>query len=226
MLKTVIILANTEKRYGRCIAGIDAKSGLPIRLVTANTADDAVPARYCTFSDGRMCEKLDVVRLACEEPDSVATKAIHNTHPCQPENTVLDMKTMSRMKFVRKATIDEVLHLYREERSIGLMGTLRRYGFWSDSIPYSDALCRPDKRSLRLVKVNDLSFLNSNGYRARFKYMGNNYTLKLKDTKFPPAGKYKEAHLFLSLGERFTPTMGENAGIPSCYILVGGVLVA
>lgn len=74
----IIVLANSLKMRGRCIAGISTETGAWIRPVSATGEGELYPSDFAV--DGREPGLLDVVRFPCHGPAPA---------PAQPENVLL-----------------------------------------------------------------------------------------------------------------------------------------
>jgi hypothetical protein len=75
----IVVLANSKKLNGRCVAGISTKSGKWVRPVSDLPRGELKPHHY--EIDDRSPEVLDIVRFGFEE---------HLEDPIQPENVLLN----------------------------------------------------------------------------------------------------------------------------------------
>lgn len=75
-----VVLANSDKPGGRCVAGISTVSGEWVRPVSSRLSTGALSSRDCRV-DGRMVRAFDVVRFGYER---------RLDDPAQPENVLID----------------------------------------------------------------------------------------------------------------------------------------
>lgn len=159
----MIIMTESSKFGGRCVAGINIENGEWVRLVTddEDTHGAVSPSNLMT-ADNKMCRILDVV-------DVPIIKKCGNS--IQPENVLMD--TSKHITKVRKASIKEVLQIHPAEQHTYVLGN--PYSFLSEQMVHNVG------HSLTLVDVDDLVINQvttpegKNKTKASFKYNGIEY---------------------------------------------------
>ena len=76
----IVVLANSRKPGGRCVAGISTATGRWVRPVSGHSPTGALSLSDCRV-DGREAQLLDIVRFDYAE---------ELNDPCQPENMLID----------------------------------------------------------------------------------------------------------------------------------------
>jgi hypothetical protein len=180
--KRVIVLANSIKRGGRCVAGREvlnvrgrAQIGSWVRPVTAVGSGELYPVHY-QLSDGGFAAVRDVVDIPLEK---------HCNEPGQPENWQLtDDKAWRKVEPVPPSYVARLtetppdLWFQQHERT--------------DRISVTEQQSRSPQHSLTLVAPQDLRFFLSNEYdesrrgehprtQAMFRYRGVEYAMNVTD---------------------------------------------
>lgn len=188
----LIIMTESSKFSGKCVAGIDVKSGKWIRLVSDDEeTHGAIANRDLYYQDGGKCEVLDIVDVSIIEEcgDDV-----------QPENVLLD--TSKYIRYVDRASLEDVLKIHPAEVRNDILGN--KYSYISEqrveSVGYS----------LALVEVQDLEIVqveSPNGRpktKVNFTYQGYSYTqMSVTDPRFYSVASgtaYDSAVLVVSIG--------------------------
>lgn len=105
MTKEVLILTKSTKRGGYCVAGVDARSGEWIRLVSPNAwSHGALTDEHMTCTDGSSCGPLDCVRVQIAHEVPVQH---------QPENILIDVN--QKFEKLDTWTLQNVLRLHPAE---------------------------------------------------------------------------------------------------------------
>lgn len=161
----MICLAVSRKTGGKCVAGIDLKTGEWVRPVRPGGQDLTV--RDIEYEDGSTPQLLDIISVP-----------VIRTEPLryQPENIVIDPE------------------YYWEKRGRYKVRDLEQFLFKGDHIfgDFNDRLSEVAaltlNHSLTLVRANGIWFIKRPGYRegtnqvrAKFKYKGNEYNLVVTD---------------------------------------------
>ncbi len=188
----IVIMTESSKFSGKCVAGIDVENGKWVRLVSDNEeTHGAIANRDLYYQDGGKCEVLDVV-------DVPIIKEYGNS--IQPENVLID--TSKYIKYVNMASIKDVLKIHPAEIRNDILGN--KYSYISEqrvsSVGYS----------LTLIEVQDLEIVqveNPNGRpktKANFKYQDCLYTqMSVTDPRFYAIENgtvYNSAVLVISIG--------------------------
>ena len=204
----LIVMTESSKYSGKCVAGIDVETGRWVRLVSDDEeTHGAIANRDLYYQDGNRCEVLDIVDVPviAECGDEI-----------QPENVLID--TRKYIKYVGMATIEDVLEIHPVENRTYILGN--QYSYISEQ--------RVDSvgHSLTLIEVQDLKIEqieNPNGRpktKATFTYRGCEYVqMSVTDPKYysiPNGKKYESAVLVVSIG---TPYNGKY------YKFVSGIYV-
>ena len=188
----IIIMTESSKFSGKCVAGIDVNAGRWVRLVSDDEeTHGAIANRDLYYQDGGRCEVLDIVDVPIIEECG---------NDIQPENVLID--TTKYIKYVGMASIDDVLEIHSAEKRTYILGN--QYSYISEQ--------RIDTvgHSLTLIEVQDLKIEqveNPNGRpktKATFTYQGYKYRqMSVTDPKFysvPDGTEYKNAILVVSIG--------------------------
>ena len=199
----IIVLANSLKMKGRCVAGISIRSEEWVRPVSEWDHGELYPRDF--GMNGREPKPLDVVRFTYSRPVP---------EPAQPENVLLEAEPW------------ELVHCLEPDRAYEDLESFVSSGpeiFGDRSAGISEE--RADAgmpASLTLVKPEDLNFEVRHDYKARalFDLNGQLYDLPVTDRKWKPRlrrqgpGAYnlvelglpREVLLAISLGEPFNDT--------------------
>ena len=176
--KEIILLTKSSMINHFCTAGIDSKTGEWIRIVSPDeSTQHAVTETDMTFSNGKVAEVLDVVRIKCLD---------YKPTFCQPENYLLDRRY--KWEFLRKTSIRNVLSIHEAE--------VNKYIFYNTSYKVSDndlkTIGSKDMHSLTLIEPSALTVVKEQNpwkhklqYYADFSYSGNWYNfMRIKDPAF------------------------------------------
>lgn len=188
----LIVMTESSKFSGKCVAGIDVESGKWVRLVSDDEeTHGAIANNDLYYQDGGKCQVLDIVDVPIIEEcgDHI-----------QPENVLLD--TSKYIRYAGMASLEDVLEIHPAEIRNDILGN--KYSYISeqrvDSVGYS----------LALVEVQDLEIVqveNPNGRpktKANFTYQGYSYTqMSVTDPRFYSVISgtvYDSAVLVISIG--------------------------
>ena len=214
--KTLIVLANSRKFLGRCVAGIDSATGEWIRPI-GSAAHREVSEVDRQYEDGSDPQVLHVVRIPMIRPVPDAY---------QSENWLID----SNFYWERRGQIgwDDLSALAHAPSPLWLdSGASDTRPGTSDRvrIEFADTL----QDSLRLIHVTDLELVvripwEKRKLQAQFTFSGNPYAFWVSDPEFERhflaqgTGSYPvgEAYLTVSLAER------HDDGY--CYKMVAAVI--
>lgn len=180
--KRVIVLANSIKRGGRCVAGREvlnvsgrAQIGPWVRPVTAVGSGELYPVHY-QLSDGGFAAVLDVVDMLLQK---------HCDEPGQPENWQLDEERPWRK--VEPVPLSYVARLTEAPPDLWFQRHEK-----TDRISVTEQQSRSPQHSLTLVAPQNLRFFLSNEYdesrrgehprmQAMFRYRGVDYSMNVTD---------------------------------------------
>lgn len=191
----LVIMTESSKFSGKCVAGINVDNGKWVRLVSDDKeTHGAIANSDLYYQDGGKCEVLDIVDVPVIEEcgDDI-----------QPENVLLD--TSKYIKYVGMASLKDVLKIHPVETRKDILGN--QYSYISaqrvSTIGYS----------LTLVEVQDLEIVqveNPNGRpktKVNFTYQGYFYTyMSVTDPRFYSVMNgtiYSRAILVVSIGTPF-----------------------
>jgi hypothetical protein len=166
----LLILANSRKLGGRCIAGIDLASKKWVRPVRRSDHGE-ISKEDCLISDGgvwRDIEVLDVVSAPIGEPIEALG---------QPENRVLVEADWSLNGKIPISEAEQVLDLVCEYEETLLYGTGR-------SVYMQSVKSGRVSKSLTLIKVVEPTFYideSPKKLRCCFQYSSNDYDLPVTD---------------------------------------------
>ena len=188
----LIIMTESSKFSGKCVAGIDTESGRWVRLVSDDEeTHGAIANRDLYYQDGSRCEVLDIVDVPVLEEcgDDI-----------QPENVLID--TTKYIRYIGRASIEDVLEIHPAERRAYILGNQYSY--------ISEQRVGTVGHSLTLVEVQNLRISqveNPTGRpktKATFTYRGYDYEqMSVTDPKFytvPNGTVYENAVLVVSIG--------------------------
>ncbi len=186
-IKTIVCLANSRKRSGRCVAGIelvdDAAAGW-IRPVSDRPSGE-VAEREREYHDGSDPQVLDIVSVP----------VIHaSPHGFQSENWLLDPQYYWQK--VGRASWTQLVDLEERPRALWINGSSTYHGI-NDRVPEAEADTLTN--SLSLIRVDDVmlqghapseSFGNLRRVvAARFTFAGAEYALRVTDPVYERAYK-------------------------------------
>lgn len=164
----LLCLANSRREGGRCIAGIDLKSGKWIRPAKPNGS----PFNYAeiSFIDGTSTKALDKIKIRV-----LGSEASHY----HPEDWIVDQRFRwekigcCKLKDISKYLDATDPFLFRDT---------------SDRLLASDLESQPLSKSLMLVRIDSVTFRKMWGQnrwrpqiRALFQYRGREYNLVVTD---------------------------------------------
>ena len=207
---TLLLLANSRKKGGRCLAGLRTDDYTWVRPVSG-TPDHEIPEVH-TRIPGGVFRPLDIVRCALMSADAL---------PHQSENWRV---VSSRLTHIRRASFEEVAgHLARaSEDSPYFLDSPQK----SVSETYFRGKTNPSP-SLALIHVSSVTITTearkegqSDRRRAIFSYRNQAWDLPMTDDWFPLTGARHdvgEAYLCISVGDVYPST---NAH----YKLVAGIV--
>ena len=191
----VIIMTESSKFSGKCVAGVDVSNGKWVRLVSHDEeTHGAISNDDLICRDGRRCGLLDIVKVP-------TIKECGND--IQPENVLIDERRYIEIE--GKATIQDVLKIHPAEVRNDILG---------NKYPYiTDRKVADVGYSLTLVQVDNLTITqetNPSGKpktKAAFTYQWDDYqNMSVTDPKFysvPSGTKYGRAILVASIGTPF-----------------------
>ena len=214
----IIIIANSFRYDGRCIAGIDADTYEVVRPVPS-FGDGGVPEARC-FIDGKFIQPLDVIEMDL-------AKAPRERPKYQRENRTIRNWEWKRLGRVRFSTLEQFV-----DQTSPVLHTA------SDRVSpvFLDKLDQDQWQSLQLIQPSRLTFnhhyFQDKRWVANFRdSKGNDYTLKIADpvvTRLLDAEKEPEkgSLLTVSLPKAWAPkpTPGEEAKAPMCYKVIAAVI--
>ena len=222
--KTLVVLANSHKPGGRCLAGIELEDWKPAGWVrpVSDRATHGLNPRERQFPDGSEPVPLDVVevQVGARSPTGF-----------QHENWLVDPTAGLVKKEVMSCGAAE--RLVAKPRTLWLNGHSTQLGI-NDRVPASEF---PNiEGSIMLVKTSDLKlevavnpWNHEPQVRAMFNYRGTRYKFRVTDPQYADTyakrevGNYKigEAYLTLSLSE---PWSGDASKEKDSYKLVAAVI--
>jgi len=170
----LLILANSRKLGGRCIAGIDLESKKWVRPVSRSD-HGALRKDECLILDGSIWRDLAVLDVV-SAPIGIAIDALG-----QPENRVLLSDAWSLKgnfgKDIERKITTELLDVFCDEEKYLIYGNGR-------SVQMRSVKSNLVKKSLILIKSLDPQFYNEDGtmkLRCKFKHAGEIYDLPITD---------------------------------------------
>ncbi len=211
MIIEMLVLANSKKSGGRCLAGIPVDGGSWIRPVST-THGGEISTQLCSRGSANdPLRPLDVISIDIGEK----LPAIH-----QNENVAF---VESSIRYTYTATPEE---------SGGILKSLSKSMPWFLTNPTTkiDAssylVSGAPTESLALIEVQDL-VIETNIYgkrRALFRFNEIDWDLPMTDEHFPSeVVAIPNAFLCLSIGEAYVPPQ-ETSGHPWHYKLVAGII--
>ena len=208
----LLVMANSKKLKGRCIAGIDIDTGKWVRPVSNNEHGEFYGAE-CSIMVGqtmRQVEPLDVIEIVVggSKPGVGHPEDVQTNH--------------GNWKHLRSIPVGEAANILDKYLDNGHELLFNREA----SVPEVDARAGKVKKSLCVIRVNDAVFDCSfkNKLRVKFTHRGRKYNLPVTDegrwvavAKQSPTGTSKGPWYFaISLGEPYTEKMWK--------LIAGGVL--
>ena len=220
-IKRIVILANSRKLRGRCVAGRewrDGKAGAWIRPISARD-DHAVSERERLYGDGTEPRLLDVVDIPLLKPLPMGH---------QRENWLLESKR--HWKRVGTVSWDSVYRLCDPATPLWIDGDSTYYGR-NDRVHLDQS--RTLTHSLRFIHVNRLrlSVFTTNGrfgtrrrVQGRFRHKGNDYWLWVTHPEYEDFYLAKPDCTY-DLGESFlTISLGGPSHQDACYKLIAAII--
>lgn len=171
----IVILANSFKHGGRCVAGVSLRSGDWVRPVSTHRHGELYPYHYRI--DGRDVELLDVVGF---------DHGRRMDDLCQPENVEVGDGRWWRTGRLDAADAERVLGPKQTDGSqlLGNRGAAMTEENALRGVEASLALVRPDEVEFRLDPPREgTAKLRP---RVKFAHGGHDYTLSLTDTIVRP----------------------------------------
>ena len=213
----LIVLANSYKLGGRCLAGIDVATGTWVRPISSETHGELDANRCLINENGRLrsVRCLDVIEIPIGGPVST---------PGQPENRRLLVGDWSfTVSLDRKNAVDALDALTLEDDSTELL-------FNKDSeVAYSEELNGQVLKSLTLVKVTDPTFYLRLRHgirpqlRAKFLFADIEYDLPITDDRKWTTYAREEPERFSSGIWYFTISLGEPYKEKMWKLIAGGM---
>ena len=113
----IIILTKSSKHHGYCVAGVDAKTGKWIRLVSSDiNTHGALSACHLKYKDGTYCRPLDIVSVPIIKRCPTVL---------QPENILIDEK--AQWTKIGRASLGELINTHMLESHVYLLGNAYPY---------------------------------------------------------------------------------------------------
>lgn len=177
----MIVLANSRKPGGRCVAGISMDSGVWIRPVTARSSTGALSERDCRVGN-RMARPLDVVRFAYSSRVG---------DPAQPENVTIEEQDWELLREISPAVAYPLLRPHLAPGPALLGGTEKGVDdrVAKAGMDASLTLVEPDSITFR---AQDNPFKPVRQARAIFEIAGQRYDLSITDRVVAPVVKQLE----------------------------------
>lgn len=197
----ILVLANSIKKGGHCIAGKYGKSLDSFTWIRpiADRANDALLPNECRCTDGGQPQVLDWVKIPLLRPSGV---------PPQSENWVIDPS--SRWERDGKAP-SQLIGLMRDPPEALWIDGFSSSGGINDRVP--DSLAGAVPASLRLISVQDFQ-IRVTGHKVRglFEHSGSTYILSVTDPIYQHHYRARGEGIH-SLGNVFlTVSLGEDFG--------------
>ncbi len=207
--KQIVVLANSRKIGGKCVAGVEFNNdqfGRWIRLVSSSPTKEV--NEYDTlYTDGTYPQLLDIVE--------VSLQGQRKNKDYQSENWQFNRNI--KWKKIGKLYYDSLKYIAKTEESLWF-NNFSSFGYLNNRIYEKERWKLSD--SLRLIRVNNPTFVvfnkpeNSTNRKVKlkFEYSGTNYTLAITDPEIEQKidqvkiGEHKRLnsyYLSISLGEPF-----------------------
>ena len=156
MEREIVILTESSKDGGLCVAGVDYNTGKWIRLEKKD--GKPITKGIMQYADRTSVEILDCVRL-----NTIGSAAT----PIQPENVYID--TTKSLKMIKKLTMRELLEIHKLENHMTVLGN-------SSHVIKSNI--NSVGHSLELIRVNNATLhkvMGANGYyKTKMDFVYNN----------------------------------------------------
>lgn len=232
----IICLASSDKKSGRCIAGLRTDGSGWLRPVSIQSDGTLFPESY-VLDNNREPQLFDVLAIECSE---------RRPECHQPENWVIKQK---KWRFVGLPSHQKLTEILKPE--LDKNAALEElFGNSSDRIAYESLQQNPIPYSLACVKPESIDwivqeYLGSKKYRAVFTLNNISYDFSITDPAWKsrmteaqlPVGNYSSTEvinrlnladftadgfrLTVSLGEPFTPSGYEQR---YCFKLIAAVI--
>ncbi|MCK8824342.1 dual OB domain-containing protein [Fuchsiella alkaliacetigena] len=169
MRREIICLANSRKKSGRCIAGIDVETGEWIRPI--NSSGGALSLNQIAYKNGSLPEKLDIISIPLLK---------HQPSYYQPENFIIGNGNWIKegsfaFSKLSNLTQSKNLLLFNNRDSVS-KDELEEINF---NKRYSLILIQPE--NVTFEKVDRSRFSDPPQIRAKFTYGNYNYNLSITD---------------------------------------------
>lgn len=201
--RRILILANSYKPGGRCIAGLEYEDGRqPLRsmrylrpVYQPEDSQGAIPSHFLKSVSDPIPKPLEIFDIPIER---------EYPEKAQPENLKLGDKKWIKRSSLRKEDLAKFLPVGWQSK--GLCG---RVDASYPNFVTPDEVAQ-DHRSLQLIEARNVSFctnpFDSKKIRVHFDYEGTNFDLPLTDDSFSldhSQEPYASLYLCVSLGVLF-----------------------
>ncbi|WP_394325096.1 dual OB domain-containing protein [Streptomyces rimosus] len=215
---TLICLANSRKKKGRCVAGMIAGSGKWIRPVSARPGH-AISVEEQRYADRSVPRVPDIMTVPLLRPQPISY---------QSENWLLD----PGYRWHRTGTAGWSQLLTMEQRPDTLwINGCSSFNRYNDRVPIALAATLPD--SLKLIRVNrmtlkvhtpDISHRDAKrAVDVRFTHGGHMYIMRVTDPKYEQAYLSKPERRY-ELGEAFLTVSLSEEYLGHAYKLVASII--
>ena len=189
MLIRMLVMANSTKNRGRCLAGLNVETGKWVRPVP-NSLSRAIDNELTIFSE-RFIRPGDLIDVEIGSPIPL---------PYHPE----DVELTGRIKLVGK----EVTHFMSDLVSSELRLPNQLLESPVDRISIEQVKASPVRNSLALGIARDFSFFSNSfgSERVSFSLNQNKWSLAQKDDNLPNKDSLRDALVCISLAEPYEPT--------------------
>lgn len=178
----MIVLANSSKMGGRCVAGISVSDGSWIRPVSGREEGELRPGECAVRGQAPRC--LDIVRFTYSE---------HLSDPAQPENVLIDGGDWGLVDRVEPA--DAYSHLYKHlEPGPELLGGIER-GISNDvaEAGLDASLCLIEPDTIEFRTASPFNPGQARKARTEFQLAAQSWDMGLTDSVVAP--KLRQAPL-------------------------------
>lgn len=160
MEKELVILTESDKNGGYCVAGIDIHSGRWIRLVSGDEdTDGALTVNDLTYRNKKMCSVLDIVIVQLVQDCGTSI---------QPENYLINRKYY--LEKTGTYELEDVCKIHAPEEFEYILGKNKGHYVTAECVRNAGGI------SLVLVRVKDLCIhKEEDKWKADFIYRGVNY---------------------------------------------------
>jgi hypothetical protein len=232
----IICLASSDKKSGRCIAGLKTDGSGWLRPVSVQLDGTLFPESYI-LDTNREPRLFDVLEIECSE---------HRPECHQPENWIIKQKKWRFVGFPSRQKLIEVLKPELDRNNL----IEELFGNSSDRVEYEWLQKNPAQYSLTYIKPKSINwivqeYLGRKRYRACFTLNNISYDLRITDPVWKAqmdqaqlaVGNYTSSEaikrlnlvdftsdgfrLTVSLGEPFTPSGSDRL---YCFKLIAAVI--